>query len=69
MEWMPSSFARFATFGAFMSRTVTSHEEQATRFTMSMVSWHTGHPALKTSILRMSVIVTSTLREKKHLTD
>lgn len=55
-ERMPSCFARSATSFFFMSNTVTSQEVQARRVTRSMVSWHIGQPALKTSTLRFAFI-------------
>ena len=59
IERMPRFFARLATVGFFMSRTVTSHDGQATRLMSRMVSSHAGQPALKTSIFRFAAIISS----------
>src|SRR5260370_9970402 len=50
---MPRPLARLATWGSFISSTVTSHEGQATRLTIDTVSSQTGQPALNISTLRL----------------
>lgn len=51
-DLMPRLFARIDTAGSFISRTDTSHDLHAFCLMISIVSWQTGQPALKISILR-----------------
>ena len=51
-DWIPRLFARADTAGSFISRTDTSQDVHAFCLIISMVSRHTGQPALKISILR-----------------
>src|SRR5262249_29249799 len=56
-DLIPSVFARLATFGSFMSSTLTSQEGQAMLLTRATVSWQAGH--LKTSTFRLLAILQS----------
>ena len=53
---MPRLLARLATSMLFMSWTITSQEVQAARLIISIASVHAAHPALNTSIFRLSVM-------------
>ena len=53
---MPSCSARARLRASFMLRTMTSDEEPASRLTTSITSSQSAHPALNTSILRLSAI-------------
>jgi hypothetical protein len=46
-DLIPNSVARAVTALSCISSTLISQEAQAIRLTRSMVSWHTGQPALK----------------------
>jgi len=65
-ELTPSSRARAATASSCMSRTSTSQEGQAIRFTSAMVSSQAGHPAEKTSIFRFADIGNLPLKVISH---
>ncbi len=65
----PRLFARLATFGSFMSSTVTSHDGQAMLWTSLTASLHAGHPALKTSTCRLSVILKTSCRRVASVID
>src|SRR5439155_17207793 len=54
---MPRLLARLATFGSFMSSTVTSHDGHAVLLTRAIVSSQVAQPALKISTLRLVAIV------------
>jgi hypothetical protein len=54
---------------SFMSCTMTSHDEHASRFTASMASWQAAQPALNISILRLlaiSLSCTNARAQKVH---
>src|SRR5262249_218261 len=55
-ERIPSVLARFATSMLFMSCTITSQDGHAARLINSVVSVHVAHPALNTSIFRLSAM-------------
>ena len=54
--FMPNLSARSATSASFISRTSTSQESHAIRFTNCSACSHSGQPALNTSILRLTAI-------------
>ncbi len=56
---IPRPRARSETAVSFMSKTHTSHESQASRWTSSTNSVHAGHAALNTSTIRLFAIGSS----------